>query len=243
VKWLAALVVFAGAGCVGNLTPEWQLDHDHIVAVRATPPGLLAGSAAVVDALVAHAGGPVSDDAPIAAMVGSDAPAALAAAPGLVAQGEGGSWIVTAPDDATLAEAAAELGLPAGSPVPLDIFTIFAATTPLAAIKTVTLGSAADNPTLGAVTIGSDTPGSDDSLVVPGNVQIALAIDEPAVDQVDWLTSCGTLIDDSEALAFLDVGPTDPQAGQFVVVVRTPELGVAWQVWPIAAAASGSGSE
>jgi hypothetical protein len=61
-----AIVVIACAGCAGQLDPSWELDHDRIVAVRATPPHVSAGEVAVLDALVAHAGAPTDVEQPIA---------------------------------------------------------------------------------------------------------------------------------------------------------------------------------
>ncbi|HSR95739.1 MAG TPA: hypothetical protein VLM79_01660, partial [Kofleriaceae bacterium] len=54
---LGTLVV-AVAACTDDLDPPWQLDHDRIIAVRATPPQIAAGDRAVVDALVGTKGAP-----------------------------------------------------------------------------------------------------------------------------------------------------------------------------------------
>src|SRR4029079_13300407 len=48
----AALSIAAAAfssGCPGALDPPWQLDHDRIIAVRATPPGIVAGDRSTID--------------------------------------------------------------------------------------------------------------------------------------------------------------------------------------------------
>ena len=232
------------AGCIGNLDPEWQLDHDRIIAVRATPPHVPAGSAAVLDALVSHKGAPVSMDAPLVATLGSGSAVPMAfAGLTLVAQGSDGSWTVTAPDEATLDAARAELGIAAGSAVPLAVVTVFGtAAAPLPAIKTVELGDSADNPDLGAVTIGGSAVGSDDAIAIPSGVDVPFDIDEPTDDTVNWLTGCGTLHDDDEHAAFDNVGSDDPTTGQLAVVVRTPDEGVAWAIWPITATGSGSGA-
>ncbi len=234
-----AVACATATGCTGNLVPEWQLAHDHIIGVRATPPHVASGSAAVLDGLIAHDVGPPTDDAPLLAMLGSGAPPALVAA-NVVQPGSAGGWQVIAPDPTTLDAARGELGIAAGSAVPIAVVTAFgSATAPLVAIKTVTLGDTGDNPTLGAVTVGGAAVAATTAIVVPETIDVALAIDEPDADQVDWLTSCGTLTDDAEHDAILDVAPTDPQTGQLAVVLRTPDFGIAWQVWAISASGSG----
>jgi len=47
--WLVVVVA-----CGGDVDPPWQLDHDRIVAVRATPPHIAAGETATLDVLRAH---------------------------------------------------------------------------------------------------------------------------------------------------------------------------------------------
>src|SRR4029079_15048087 len=56
--WLAAsiAVAFWSAGCPGARDPPWQLDHDRIIAVRATPPGIAAGDKSTLDALIGTKG-------------------------------------------------------------------------------------------------------------------------------------------------------------------------------------------
>nr|HEX4318310.1 hypothetical protein [Kofleriaceae bacterium] len=230
------------AGCVSNLDPEWQLNHDRVIAVRASPPHIPAGSASVLDALVSHKGSgtgsdatalPVTQDAPLLAMLGSGQPLAFAGMD-LVSQGSDGSWIVTAPDDTVLDAARSELGIAAGSDVPLSVITVFGtAAAPLPAIKTVELGDSVDNPTLGAVTFNGSAVGSDASLELGSGVDVPFSIDEPMDDTVNWLTGVGTLHDDDEHAAFDNVGSDDPRDGQLVVVVRTPDDGVAWETWPL----------
>jgi hypothetical protein len=52
----AAALALAATGCVEDLDPPWQLDHDRIVAVRATPPAIEAGGRAELDALISLKG-------------------------------------------------------------------------------------------------------------------------------------------------------------------------------------------
>ncbi len=100
-----AMLALATAACVEELDPPWQLDHDRIVAVRATPPALEPGGRAELDALLSLKGAGTSERAPELAVVVSPMSLAGALAP------EGGKWIVTAPDAAAIEAARAELRL------------------------------------------------------------------------------------------------------------------------------------
>jgi hypothetical protein len=227
----AALILVAAAGCVGDLDPRWQLDHDRIVAVRATPSRIPPGARAGLDGLVAVKNGVTAVAQPLGAEVAPTAPAALA---GSVIEDANG-WAVIAPSEDVLVQARVELGLAAGVPVPLDVGIAFASSTgaPLVAIKTVFLDDSADNPTIGAVTLAGAPVGPDDSLSVPFDLDVPLTVDEDTPIAVSWLTSCGTLTDDDEHAATLQVQPKDSTSGQLAVVVRDTLGGVAWQLWPI----------
>jgi len=128
-------------GCTGDLDPPWQLDHDRIIAVRATPPGIAPGESSTIDALVGTKGEPTRVAPPELAAVVS--PASLSDALTF----DGARWIVTAPSADRLAAARAELALAADAPVPLRIGVSYANRT-LVATKTVQLGVPAANPSL-----------------------------------------------------------------------------------------------
>ena len=218
---VVAIAAGALAACTGDVDPPWQLDHDRIVAVRATPPHIPAGATSQLDVLVAHKGGPTAVVPPDAATVVS--PRALAD----VLAGA----TVTAPSDERLAAARTELGLPAGAPVPLEV-AIVAGGKP--ATKIVWLGDSADNPALANVTIAGAPPPA--MLVVPKLTDVRLSVDaDDAVDIVNWLTSCGTMHDYDLHAAYLRVERGDPASGELALVLRDGQGGVAWQVWPIAA--------
>lgn len=227
-RHLLAASALAAAGCTGDLDPPWQLDHDRIVAVRATPPAIEPGGRAALDALIALAGEGTSERAPEAAMVVS--PVVLA---GALAQ-EAGAWIVTAPDPAKLDEARAELRLMPGAPVPLVVGVAYHGLT-LFATKTVWLGAAAANPTLDAMTIDGAPADARTEIVVGKLVDVPLSIAAELDDDVNWLTSCGTMHDFDLAQAYLRVEAEDPAAGELAVVRRDARGGVAWRVWPIRA--------
>ena len=164
-------------GCTGELVDPWQLDHDRIVAVRATPPSIPAGASAQLDVLVATAGADTAARAPDRVEVLS--PRSLASA----VVGDA----VTAPTAATLASARAELGLDATAPVPLELSVTASG---FAATKTVWLGATADNPLLANLEIDGGSPG--DELVLPARTDVRLAVTaDDSVDNVTWLTSCG----------------------------------------------------
>ena len=224
MKYVVLAVMLAG--CFDAVDPEWQLDHDRIVAVRANPPHIPAGASATFDALIAHRGAPTDVETPLAAAV--YAPRDLSSA---VA-----GTTVTAPDAATLDNERAALGLDPGAPVPLDVLVQFADSNgiQLVAKKTVYLGDSADNAaSAGNVTVDGAPP--DASIVIPIDVDVPLGIDADPSAAVMWLTSCGTMHDDDEHAAFIHVLPADPKQGELVVVVRDTQGGVAWQVWPISA--------
>lgn len=217
----AAWLAVALAGCLEPVDPRWSLDHDHVVAVRAMPPGLAPGERAVLDALVAHAGGPVTVDAPLSVST----PTAPASLQGSVTR-QDAAWIVTAPAPDALASSRPAMGLPPDAPVPLELLLVFPGERYVA--KTVWLGVAADNPPEPAITFDGAPAG--DTLVLPlgRDVYVELATSL----RVNWLTSCGTLFQDDVARAFLRAD--EPCRGELALVVRDHAGGVAWRVWPIA---------
>ncbi len=235
----AWLVLLAGAtGCLGDLDPAWQLDHDRIIAIRATPPHVVAGDTLVLDALMAHKGGPTDIESPTLAIVSPRAPKTLM---GVSVAREGSDWTVTAPDDATLEAARAELMLDAGAPVPLEIgMTFGSGATPLVATKFVYFGDAVDNPTITNPLVDGAPPAA--TLVIPPDIDVRLAVDADMTDKINWLTSCGTMHDDDEIKAFVHVLPADPMSGELAVVRRTAAGGVAFQRWPIMTTIAGAGS-
>lgn len=223
-----AAIALAAAGCAGDLDPPWQLDHDRIVAVRATPPAIEPGGRAELDALIAQEGGQTGERAPELATVVS--PMALA---GAVSQ-EDGRWIATAPDAARLDAARAELGLMPGAPVPLVVGVSYQGQA-LFATKIVWLGRAGANPSLDAMTIDGSPADAKAEIVVGKLVDVPLSIAAELDDDVNWLTSCGTMHDFDLPQAYLRVEAEDPTTGELAVVRRDPLGGVAWRVWAIRA--------
>jgi hypothetical protein len=214
------------AGCTGDSDPPWQLDHDRIVAVRATPPQVSAGERAVIDALVAFKGAAVTELSPDDATVIS--PARLA---GALARDAAG-WVVTAPSAQELESARADLGLPAGAAIPLELRVRYAGGA-LTATKIVRFGGNADNPAMTDVQINRASPGAAPVLVAPQvDVPLTIPLDDAAYD-VTWLSSCGTMHDFDLPTAYLRVETDDPQAGQLALVVRDAAGGVSWRVWSI----------
>ena len=224
-----ALVVVAVASlgaCVGDLDPPWQLDHDRIIAVRATPPGIVAGERSTLDALLGQKGGKTSVAAPELATVVS--PASLSD----VLAFDAGRWVVTAPSEARLDAARAELKLAVGALVPLQIGVSYANRT-LVATKTITLGQEIANPSLVNVML-DDQPSTSAEIVVGKLVKVPLSLDaDDAVYDVTWLTSCGTMHDFDLPTAYLKVEVDDPQSGELVVVLRDAGGGVSWNKWSI----------
>ena len=224
-----AALAISLAGCGGDVDPEWQLDHDRVIAVRSTPSRIASGETAAIDALIGRKGQPPRDVDPDTAEVVS--PTSLAAA---LSHGSG-RWTVTTPGDDQLAAARTELALDAGAPVPLRVRVGFSDDGETA-LKVVWLGEHADNPVIDPATVdGMDALG-ESQLTVPIGVDIPLAVTfDPASFNINWLTSCGTLHDFDLATARLHVEPTDPHTGTLAIVVRDTLGGVDWHAWPITA--------
>lgn len=229
-----ALVLVLVAGCSGTLDEPWQLDHDRIVAVRATPPRIVTGEQSVLDLLVTYEAKPVEVRGPDLARVIS--PASLADTL------EAGTWTVTAPSEERLAAARTELGLAPGSPVPLVIGVAVTWPYPVesvdgttfSATKTVWLGEHAENPELTGMRIDELPPG--DELVVPKGTEVPLFVEaDDTVDIIRWMTSCGEMHDFDLHSAYLKVLPDQPQDGQLALIRRDGRGGVSWRIWPIRA--------
>jgi hypothetical protein len=220
----AALLLVLVTACADDIDPPWQLDHDRIIAVRATPPHVPAGATSQLDLLVGHKGAPTSMQAPDAAQVVS---------PMSLADTLSGTTI-TAPSEDRLDAARTELGLDPGAPVPL-VIGVAVASPQLAATKTVWLGDSADNPQLDDMMI-MDAPAPAGAIVVPPLTDVHLSVEaDDSVDIVNWLTSCGTMHDFDLHKAYLRVEKDDPTTGELAVILRDDKGGVAWQVWPISA--------
>jgi hypothetical protein len=223
---LLALLAVGAGGCFEDIDPPWQLDHDRIVAVRASPPGVASGEQATLDALAGYQGALTAEVEPEAVQV-----IAPMGAEDLLTL-DAGTWVVTAPDQARLAEMRAGYGLPADAPVPLQLGLLFDGD--LAALKVVNLGVHADNPGMGAITIDGGEPEADDEIVVGREIDVPMAVEVAETDDVNWLTSVGTMHDFDLPEAYLVVEPDNPlDQGELAVVVRDGLGGVAWQVWPI----------
>lgn len=224
----AALLVLLAA-CTSDVDPPWQLDHDRIIAVRATPPHIASGATSTIDVFVGHKGAPTSTQPPDVVKVVS--PMSLAD----VVSGT----TVTAPGEDRLAAARTELGLMPGDPVPVQL-GVGVAAGQLAATKTVWLGDSLDNPTLQGLMIDdAPAPAAGTMLMVPPLTDIHLFVEaDDSVDIVNWLTSCGSMHDFDLHKAYLRVEKDDPTMGELSVVLRDNHGGVAWEVWPITSSAA-----
>jgi hypothetical protein len=225
------------AGCIEPVDARWQLDHDHVVVARATPPRVPEGTATTLDALVAHDGGPVTVEDPITAEL-SNAPVEMAR----YLEHTNGKWTLHAPDAATLVSTRPLLGLPADSPVPVDLVLTFpngtsgsnrAAQPPFRVKKTVWLGETSENPLMSRVYVGDAR--AEREIVVPIGVDTYVSVDVGDAIRVNWLTNVGTLFQDDVERAFVRVLPEDRHEGELVVVLRDNEGGVAWKVFPMRA--------
>ncbi len=221
------LAVCALAACAPDTVAPWELDYDRIVAVRATPPHLRAGEVAQLDALIASAGEPVTEQSPARA-------SAVGAAAGLftAVRFNLDHWEINAPDEAQLDAARAELGLADEAPVPLPLTLRFGSA--LYAEKLVWLGDAHDNPPPPSILVdGTEHTDTVDAIELPLSQDVRLEIAEGSNYRVRWLTSCGDLVDDGAAQA--RIRSDRACAGELTVVVRDDLGGVTWRVLPIVA--------
>lgn len=218
------------AGCIDPVDARWQLDHDHVVAVRATPPRLVPGERARLDALVARKGELTTVEAPVTAAL-IDAPEALSS----LLRYDGASWFVEAPGEDVLRAERARIGFAAGTAIPVDVYAAWttAEGDPMYARKTVWLGDTGANPPLPAARV--DGAPMAPEVIVPRETDVYLSVDVPAAWRVSWLTSCGQLFQDDVATSFLRVVEGDSVEGELAVVVRDGDGGVAWDVRPIRA--------
>lgn len=226
---MRALVLVALAACSGEVDPEWELDHDRVIAARMTPPHIAAGESATIDVLVGMKGAAPSVVDPASATV--ESPVSLMR---YLSQSADGHWSIATASDADLAAARAELGVADGDPVPVSVRMVLAYEG-LVAHKLVYMGDHADNPALGPVLVDGVDATSETSLTVAEATKVTLSVDFAEPDSVNWLTSCGTMHDYDLPAAYLRVEPEDPHDGTLAVVVRDTHGGVAWQLWPISA--------
>lgn len=217
---LAVALLLVVTACSDEQPEPWSLDVDRIVAVRATPPHIATGDVARLTALLANEDGTTEEAEPTRATA-AGAPGGLFVA----VHFDIDHWQVEGPPPSMLADARAELGLADDAPVPLDVTLQFPG--PRYATKTVWLGDRADNPTLGAVTVGGMAV-TDDITIAPGQSR-ALLIEVADGDRVRWLTSCGALDDDTTSRATLVVD--DRCTGELAVVVRDDAGGVGWRTF------------
>jgi hypothetical protein len=234
VKWFVVVALLVG--CNADLDEPWQLEHDRIIAVRATPPRILPGEQATLHVLLGYENMPAVERGPDLATVVS--PMSLAD----TLEPDSAGWVVTAPSAERIAAARTELGLMPDAPVPLivgvgvvwpyEVASVDGRT--FAATKTIWLGESAANPEMTGMLVNGNEPGHE--LIVPKEENVPLFIDaDDTVDIVNWLTSCGEMHDFDLHSAYLKVLPDQPQEGQLAVIKRDARGGVSWRVWPIRA--------
>ena len=222
------------AACNGDVDAQWDLDHDRIVAIQASKPGLLPGETAELTGLVGHKGARTEVRSPLVVIV-PDLPNRSPTPAGLKAtvHTDGGRWFVTAPGEAVLDDARTELGLALTDPVPVTLGVSYGET--LNAITTVRFGVDAQNPALDMPSLDGVVLAADAAPHLGALVDARLEIAIPTTIDVNWLTSVGTMHDFDLAKAYIRVEKGDPIDGELAVVLRDRLGGVAWEVWPLTA--------
>jgi hypothetical protein len=229
VKFLVLALAVLTAACNDDLDPPWELDHDRIIAVRATPPGIVEGERAILDALLSAKGGMTSEAPPLAAQVIS--PVALMSA----VKQDGADWVVEMPSAADLDAARTELALEPGAPVPLQVGVGYVVNgVQLAALKTVTLGTSIQNPVLAEMIIDGESLDAKADIVVTPLTDVRFSVFAIPDDDINWLTNVGEMHDFDLPESYLRVeDDEDKFEGQLALVKRTTEGGVVWRVWPL----------
>ena len=57
------------ASCVDASEPSWQLRHERVLAVQTTPAGIAEGETALIDGLLSHEDGSLTEEQPVAVAV------------------------------------------------------------------------------------------------------------------------------------------------------------------------------
>ena len=222
------LALVALASCTGSIDPPWQLAHERIIAVRATPPHIPAAATSTIDVLLGHIGSGVE-------VVPPEATSTVISPTGLTTNLTGATF--TAPGETQLDQIRSDQGLGPSDPVPIEVQV---EANGFEALKTIYVGDSSDNPPLDGLLVNNVAPPTETNalITVPANVDVPLFVEaDDDVDNVNWLTSCGTMNDYNIHDAFLHVNPSDSQTGQLAVVLRDESAGVSWQYWSIATAA------
>jgi len=223
---LFPLVLLLSVGCIDEIDQRWDLDHDHVIAARATPPRVLEGQSVTLDALVAHEGRAPTIESPMRAEL-ADPPADLSRS---LTQDDLGAWHL---DIFTLSRAQPQ------GPIAVDVLLDFANQSnsranlsPFKVKKTVWVGEPATNPDAPAILV--DGAEVTDELVLPLDRDVYIETPAGSTQRVSWLTNVGTLFQDDVARAFVRVAAEDAQSGQLVLVIRDDSTGgVAWRVVPV----------
>jgi hypothetical protein len=228
---LVALAALVAAGCIDEIDARWALDHDHVVAARATPPRVRDGESTVLDALVAREGQSPIVVNPMGAELVNEAPNGLTRT---LTQDIDGRWNL----DVTMLSRA---GLESG-PIPVDVLLTFANQSPRRATvdpfkvkKTVWVGEPALNPLAPPILVAGIEIAADGEVVVPLDRDVYIEVADAAGLRVNWLTNVGTLFQDDNPRAFVHVKSEDTRTGELVLVVRDDVGGVDWRVLPMRA--------
>lgn len=215
-RCLAPLLGSIFVGCA-DTTPRWDLTHDRVIAVRATPPGLAPNETGQLDALISVASQVVAV-APTQVTVSGDT-----AAPVRV-EYDGSTWHVVAGDADALVRARQARALPPGADVEVELaLALIVGGTTKRATKRVTLGTRHDNPAPDLAIDGV----SAGRFVLPPTTTVRLETAAAAGETVDWLTSIGSLEDDDDAIAHLTV---EAEGTGVLVTVRRAGTGVGWAI-------------
>lgn len=220
---LALLLV----GCIDEIDPRWTLDHDHVIAARATPPRVRDGETVRLDALVAHEGRAPTIETPMTAEL--VAPEQFGGFVRTLSQEPDGAWRLEVP----------QLIRTTSGPMPVDVVLTFrdasphrASREPFKVKKTVWVGEPTLNPVAPGILV--DGMPITDEVVIPHGRDVYIEVaDVPEGMRVNWLTNVGTLFQDDVPRAFVRATGEERANGELVLVVRDDGGGVDWRVLPM----------
>lgn len=218
--FLVALIIVV-ASCDLGASPD-ELEHTHILAVRADPPGIQADQNSRIDVLATSSEGVLLRPIPTTAEFVTQIDGATLSRPAT-------DWVVQAPSEEQLAAARIAAEIAPDAPLPIIIrVTVDIDGQTLSAEKVIVFGLSYANPTILDALL-EDEPLGDAELVVQPDRDVTLsASTDPATGlRFAWASGVGGLSGYRTDTATLT--PDNGKSGAIVVIARDETGGVTWR--------------